>query len=46
MVTNLIGEKLGLDEERRAWLLKGRAPEFDLHKDVKHKVTFEVVSAE
>ncbi|KAF9454871.1 midasin [Macrolepiota fuliginosa MF-IS2] len=33
-VAAVIGEKLGLDEERRDWLLKGRTPGLDIEKDV------------
>lgn len=33
-VAFVIGEHLGLDSERRDWVLHGRTPEFDLEKDV------------
>lgn len=33
-VAFVIGEHLGLNPERRDWVLRGRVPEFDLEKDV------------
>jgi midasin len=37
-VAAVVGEKLGLDEERRGWLVKGRTPVFDFEKDVNGNV--------
>jgi midasin len=37
-VAAIVGEKLGLDEERQQWLLKGRAPVIDIEKDVNGNV--------
>ncbi|KAF9464151.1 midasin nuclear AAA ATPase [Collybia nuda] len=33
-IADVIGEHLGLEPERRNWVLRGRTPDFDLEKDV------------
>jgi len=33
-IADIIGEHLGLDTDRRDWVLHGRTPDFDLEKDV------------
>lgn len=37
-VATIVGEKLGLDGERRDWLLRGRTPSLDIEKDVNGNV--------
>lgn len=37
-VAAVVGEKLGLDEERRTWLVNGRTPTLDMEKDVNGNV--------
>lgn len=38
-VAVIVAEKLGLDQERREWLLKGRTPRLEIEKDVNGNVT-------
>lgn len=38
-VANIIGEHLGLDSDRRQWILFGRTPEFEVEKDINGRTT-------
>ncbi|KAF8073543.1 midasin nuclear AAA ATPase [Lyophyllum atratum] len=38
-IAHVIADHLGLDPDRRAWVLSGRTPHFDLEKDVNGTVT-------
>ncbi|KAG6819694.1 hypothetical protein H0H93_009563, partial [Arthromyces matolae] len=38
-IANIIAEHLGLEADRRSWVLNGRTPEFDLEKDVNGNIT-------
>ncbi|XP_006462604.1 hypothetical protein AGABI2DRAFT_186491 [Agaricus bisporus var. bisporus H97] len=38
-VAAIVGKKLGLDEERQEWLLKGRVPVLDIEKDVNGNIS-------
>ncbi|KIO05359.1 hypothetical protein M404DRAFT_999966 [Pisolithus tinctorius Marx 270] len=38
-VASVIAEHLGLDDDRRAWVLQGRAPTFEVEKDVNGDTT-------
>jgi midasin len=37
-IAMVVGEKVGLDEERRTWLVKGRTPALEIEKDVNGNV--------
>ncbi|KAI0754666.1 midasin [Daedaleopsis nitida] len=38
-IANIVAGHLGLSDERRDWVLRGRTPEFDVEKDVNGRIT-------